>query len=65
MGFTPLDEAAVLFENKKYKEAYSRVGQTVRLFLRYEQGLDREITNDEIIHHLKTHIELRGVERMF
>ncbi|NIA03174.1 MAG: hypothetical protein GWP12_01345 [Nitrospirae bacterium] len=50
-----LDEAATLFREKKYKEAYSRVGQTVRLFLRYEQGLDREITNDEIIHHLKTH----------
>jgi hypothetical protein len=52
---TMLDEAVTLFGEKKYKEAYSILGQAVRLFLRYEHGLDREITNDEIIDYLKTH----------
>jgi hypothetical protein len=52
---TMLDEACALFEEKKYNEAYSRAGQGLRLFLRHEHGLDKEITNEEIIHHLKTH----------
>ena len=48
-----LNEAKKLFEKKKYKDAYSKSGQSLRLFLSYYYGLKKELTNDEIIRFLK------------
>lgn len=48
-----LDEAKQLFETQNYKDAYGRAGQALRLFLSYENGLKRELTNDEVVSYLK------------
>ena len=48
-----LEKAKKLFEKKEYKDAYGKAAQALRLFLSYDQGLKKEITNDEIIRHLK------------
>lgn len=50
-----LEESKNLFEIKKYKDAYGKAGQALRLYLSYENNLKKEITNDEIITHLKKH----------
>lgn len=47
--------AKKLFEQKRFKDAYGTVGQAVRLFLSYENHLNIEITNDEIINYLRDH----------
>jgi hypothetical protein len=48
-----LKEAEELFKQKKYKDAYGKAGQALRLYLSYENGLKIELTNDDIIRYLK------------
>jgi hypothetical protein len=48
-----LKEAEELFKQKKYKDAYGKAGQALRLYLSYYHGLNKEITNDEIIKYLR------------
>lgn len=50
-----LEESKKLFNKKEYKDAYGTAGQALRLYLAYENNLNKEITNDEIIIHLKKH----------
>ena len=50
-----LEESKKLFEHKQYKDAYGTAGQALRLFLSYENKLNKEITNDEIIKYLREH----------
>ena len=47
-------EAEELYRQKKYKDAYGKAGQALRLYLSYEYGLRKELTNEEIIRFLKT-----------
>ena len=48
-----LNESKILFKKEKYKDAYEKAGQALRLYLSYENGLKKEVTNDEIIKYLK------------
>ncbi len=48
-----LKNAQLLFKKKQYKDAYGTAGQALRLFLSYENNLKKELTNDDIISHLK------------
>lgn len=50
-----LEKSQELFNKKEYKDAYGTAGQALRLYLSYENNLNKEITNDEIITHLKKH----------
>lgn len=50
-----LEKSKKQFESKEYKDAYGTAGQALRLFLSYENKLNKEITNDEIIDFLRTH----------
>jgi len=50
-----LEESKKLFGQKQYKDAYGTAGQALRLFLSYENKLNKEITNDEIIKYLRDH----------
>ena len=43
------------FEKKEYKKAYSLIGRALRIYLIYENGLSKELTNDELINYLKNH----------
>lgn len=44
-----LEKANGLFDKKQYKDAYGAAAQALRLFLSYENGVQREITNEEIL----------------
>ena len=48
-----LGQAKELFESDKYKDAYEKAGQAIRLYLSYKYDLKKETTNDEIIRYLK------------
>ena len=48
-----LKEAEALFKMKQYKDAYSKAGQSLRLYLSYHHGLNKELTNDEIVKYLR------------
>ena len=50
-----VEESKKLFGQKQYKNAYGTAGQALRLFLSYENKLNKEITNDEIINYLRYH----------
>ncbi|MFP4567634.1 MAG: hypothetical protein ACLFN8_01690 [Candidatus Woesearchaeota archaeon] len=50
-----LQKSKKLFEKEEYKDAYGAAGQALRLYLSYENKLNKEITNDEIIDYLKKH----------
>ncbi len=50
-----LEKSKELFEKKKFKDAYGTAGQALRLFLSYDNNLNKEITNDEIIDYLRKH----------
>ena len=50
-----LERAKGLFKKEQYKEAYMVAGQSLRLYLSYKNDLKKEITNDEIIEHLRKH----------
>ena len=48
-----LIEAKKLFEQGRYKDAYMKAGQSLRLYLSYEHGLQKELTNEEVLNYLK------------
>lgn len=48
-----LNKAKDLFEKEEYKDAYEKAGQALRLYLSYEYGLKKEVTNDKIIRYMK------------
>jgi len=48
-----LREAKEDYSNKRFKDAYGKAGQSIRLFLSYHHGLKKEMTNDELIRFLK------------
>jgi len=50
-----LSKAKELFNKEQYKEAYMIAAQSLRLYLSYKNDLKKEITNDEIIKHLRMH----------
>ncbi len=50
-----LEKAKKLFERSEHKNAYGKAGQALRLYLSYGNNLKKEITNDEIIAHLRKH----------
>jgi len=50
-----IEKSKKLFGQRKYKDAYGTAGQALRLFLSYENRLNKEITNDEIINFLREH----------
>lgn len=50
-----LEKSKKQFASKEYKDAYGTAGQALRLFLSYENKLNKEITNDEIIDYLRNH----------
>jgi len=61
-----LKKAKDLFEKEKYKDAYEKAGQALRLYLSYKYGLKREVTNDEIIRYLKDkNKEVKLIKRCF
>ena len=41
------------FKEGKYKDAYGKVSQAIRLFLSYDLNLNKEITNEDILSYLK------------
>lgn len=51
-----LIEAKDCFNKKQYKDAYGKVSQAIRLFLSYELKLNKEITNEDLISHLKNSV---------
>lgn len=59
-------EAVECFENGEYKESYGKAGQSLRLFISYENKLNKELTNDEVIDYLKEHgMKYEQVEECF
>ena len=44
-----LEKAKSLFERGQYKDAYGIAAQALRLFLSYENGIKREVTNQELL----------------
>ncbi len=42
-----------LYKQGEYKQAYSKAGQSLRLYLSYEYGLKKEVTNQDILRFLK------------
>ncbi|NOZ81160.1 MAG: hypothetical protein GXP63_05820 [DPANN group archaeon] len=48
-----LKQAERLYAAGKQKDAYGRAGQALRLFQSHELGLEKELTNDDIIDHLQ------------
>lgn len=43
------------FEEKQHKDAYGLAAQSLRTYLSYENKLNKETTNDEIIFYLRKH----------
>jgi hypothetical protein len=61
-----IEKAVECFENEDYKEAYGKAGQALRLFISYENKLNKEVTNDEIIDYLKEHgMKYEHIEECF
>ncbi|MCK5216174.1 MAG: hypothetical protein KAJ93_00195 [Methanosarcinales archaeon] len=59
-------KAVECFENGEYKESYGKAGQALRLFISYENKLNKELTNDEVIDYLKEHgMKYEQVEECF
>ncbi|MFQ5441052.1 MAG: hypothetical protein ACE5DL_06280, partial [Nitrosopumilaceae archaeon] len=48
-----IKEAKDDFKEQQFKDAYGKIGQAIRLFLSYELNLNKEITNEELLPHLK------------
>jgi hypothetical protein len=51
LGF--LDEAKELFDNKEYKEAYSKASYAIRFFYSHELNLKKELTSYDTLKKLK------------
>ena len=47
-----LNNAKRLFKEEKYKDAYGKSAQALRLFLSHKYGLKKEITNDNMVKFL-------------
>jgi HEPN domain-containing protein len=61
-----LNKSKILFQEKRYKDAYEKAGQSLRLYLSYKYGLKKEITNDEIIRILKNkNKEIKPIKECF
>jgi len=59
-------KAVECFENEDYKEAYGKAGQALRLFISYENKLNKELTNDGIVDYLKEHgMKYEHIEECF
>lgn len=41
------------YEQGNHKEAFATAARAIRLFLRCEMGMDKELTNTELLNHLK------------
>ncbi len=52
---TLLSKSQDLFDDKKYKDAYSKASQALRVYLAYSNNLNKETTCDNIIDFLKKH----------
>ncbi len=52
-----IEESKILFKEGKFKDSYSKVNQSVRLYLSYKNDLKKELTNDEIIAFFKNKIK--------
>jgi len=48
-----LEQAKKLFDEKKEKDAYEKVSQAIRLYFSYDIGLRKEMTNSDLLSHLK------------
>lgn len=48
-----LNQAKKLFGEQRFKDAYEKAGQSLRIYLSYKNGLKKETTNDEIIRYMK------------
>ena len=48
-----LEEAKLLFKQEKYKDAYGKAAQAIRFYYSYKFGLKKEITNYELMQHIK------------
>lgn len=46
-----LEESKALFAKQMYKDAYGKAGQSLRMYLSYKHGMNKEVTNDEIIRY--------------
>ncbi len=53
-----VEKAISLYEEKHFKDAYGTAAQALRLYLSYKYGLNKEVTNSELINYLKS----KGVE---
>jgi len=61
-----LEKSKKEFIKKEYKNAYGTAGQALRLYLSYENHLNKEITNDEILNHLRNnHKEYKDIKKCF
>ena len=50
-----ISQAQQYHDKGKYKEAFGTAGKAIRLFLSYDIGLKREITNEELIRSIQKH----------
>jgi len=48
-----LKESRELFQKKQEKDAYGKAGEAIRLYLSHKLDLQKELTNTELIDHLK------------
>jgi len=48
-----LTEAKIRFDKGQYPEAYGKAGRALRLFLLWEYGADREMTNRDLVEFLE------------
>jgi hypothetical protein len=53
-----VEKAISLYKVKQFKDAYGTAAQALRLYLSYNYGLKKEVTNSELINYLKS----KGVE---
>jgi len=49
-----LKKAQQEFENKNYKDAYGLANSSIRMYLSYKNGLNKELTNYEILKTIKS-----------
>lgn len=48
-----IDDSKELFKKKLYKDAYGNASQALRLYLSYDNNLNKEITSYELLRYLK------------
>jgi len=57
-----LNQAKTLFKENQPKDAYEKAAQSLRVYLSYENNLNKEITNDQILNFLKKNTCLNSNE---